>query len=413
MDAKSHGMNVVKALKTDLELIGPRQFPFNTANRRKYLNYIQRTGLLRRFRAFHGNEADTKLRSIVKSIMKGDTSDLPIAFDKVLTWKLPALKKFVNEFLESLNIRQNLTGMASNALVKHIKRYKYEKLLGISKEEMPKKVDKEEKSRKPTTPRRKTKQKGGALDTAAFVIPETPTEDTRNRIADLSFGDISGPRDVYAQSPRGESPSRGVRTEKRLDEIRNAASKVQDVSDKIIDKLPVEVLKEEGGGRTVISISSNSTMASKLLNNEELFEAERDMLYEFVERLQDEGVKRRYNTFLQHAKNRSGFKVLRRNLKKEVREENTADFKGKAGPQGAKWDHEVYKWRRCAEIARLKHEARKFDLVAALQGGWHWNEGTDEWQWKGPQKIPIDSHPVYPRQPLQRPLDATPAQTLR
>ena len=146
MDAKSHGMNVVKALKTDLELIGPRQFPFYTANRRRYLNYIQRTGLLRRFRAFHGNEADTKLRSLVKSIMKGDTSDLPIAFDKVLTWKLPALKKFVNGFLESLNIRQNLTGMQSNALVKHIRKYKYEKLLGISKEEMPKKAEKEEKA---------------------------------------------------------------------------------------------------------------------------------------------------------------------------------------------------------------------------------------------------------------------------
>ena len=147
MDAKSHGMNVVKALKTDLELIGPRQFPFLTANRRKYLNYIQRTGLLRRFRVFHGNDADTKLRSLVKSIMKGDTSDLPIAFDKVIAWKLPALKKFVNEFLETLNIRQNLTGMASNALVKHIKRYKYEKLLGISKEEMPKKDQTEQKVR--------------------------------------------------------------------------------------------------------------------------------------------------------------------------------------------------------------------------------------------------------------------------
>ena len=379
MDAKSHGMNVVKALKTDLELIGPRQFPFNTANRRKYLNYIQRTGLLRRFRVFHGNEAETKLRSIVKSIMKGDVSDLPIAFDKVLAWKLPVLKKFVNEFLESLNIRQNLTGMPSNALVKHIRKYKYEKLLGISKEEMPKKAETEQKVRKPTPKRQKTKQKAGALDTAAFVLPETLEEDTRNRIADLDVPGLSGAKDVYPEVLGVEDLEPQVRTDARIAEIKDAVSKIGNLGDNIADKLPIDVTKEDSG-QTIISISANHTLASKLLNSEQLFQAERDILYEYVDRLKDESTKRKYYKFLQKQTNRSGFRVFRRNIRKEVREEKTADIKGAPGPEGAKWDHNVYKWRRILEIARLKHRARQFDLIISQDGGWAFSEQHDEWK---------------------------------
>jgi len=260
---------------------------------------------------------------------------------------------------------------------------------------MPKKDEKEQKVRKSTPKRKRTKQKAGALDTAAFVIPETPEEDTRNRIAALDLPGMSDAKDVYPKVVEVEQLEPQARADARVAEMKDAVSRIGDLGDNLADKLPINVTNEDSG-QTIVSISANHTLASKLLNNEQLFQAERDILYEYVDRLQDEAVKRKYYRFLQKQTNRSGFRVFRRNIRKEVREEKTADIKGAPGPDGPQWDHGVYKWRRILEIARLKHEARKFDLVLAQDGGWAFSEVHDEWKWKGEKKISVEL-PQYPR----------------
>ena len=90
-------MNVIHRLKSALQLAGPKQFPFQTAGRVRYLKYIEQSRLLEKFKLFYGDEVSEEIKSITKHLLKGKISELPLTMLTVSKWKLPVIKKFVKD----------------------------------------------------------------------------------------------------------------------------------------------------------------------------------------------------------------------------------------------------------------------------------------------------------------------------
>ena len=124
---------------------GPKQFPFESASKNKYLRYIEQSNMLTYFKRFHGKgRQEYEMVSAVKSLLAGKPEKLPVTLAVIQRWSLKVIKKRVEDFLKDIKIRQDFSGWTEKRLDSHMNTFRYREMLGKTakkqeKEQIPQK----------------------------------------------------------------------------------------------------------------------------------------------------------------------------------------------------------------------------------------------------------------------------------